>query len=301
MTPVMNHTPEDPRISVIVVSFNERDAIERCLASLAHQVTGLPFEVILIDSSTDGTEVAARRFRFVRVHHFAERKYAGDARNLGIAVAQAGIIAFLDADCFVASDWIERLARAHEAPYLALGSVIDNGSRASLIAWAYLFCEFNLWLGAKHPREVQEMAGCGLSIKRPAFDCYGPFLPGSYCSDTAFHWRMARDGHNVLIVPELVVFHTVRYGLGGFLKHIARHRRSYALVRANEKGLTAGRRIAAAVAAGFLPPVLLGAIAWRVFKSRKHWGPFVLSCPVVLLGVLARAWGEILGYAQRRT
>ncbi len=111
---------------------------------------------------------------------------------------------------------------------------------------------------------------------------------------------MARDGQKVLIVPELLIFHTVRYGLGGFLRHIVGHRRSYALVNAREKGLTGGRRIAASVAAGLSPPLLLGAIAWRVFKSRKHWGQFVMACPVVLLGILARAWGEVLGYAQGR-
>jgi glycosyltransferase involved in cell wall biosynthesis len=135
-----------PDVSVVVASFNERDAIERCLASLERQETSRSFEVIVIDSSIDGTDAVARRFPFVRVFHFPERKYCGDARNEGLALARADVIAFLDADCFVENDWIEAIFRAHQSPYLAVGGVIENGAPESLLAWAYYFCEFNLWL-----------------------------------------------------------------------------------------------------------------------------------------------------------
>jgi glycosyltransferase involved in cell wall biosynthesis len=296
----MSEVQTHPDVSVVIASFNERHAIEKCLSSLERQSTCRQFEVILIDSSTDGTDAIARRFPFVHVQHFAARKYCGDARNEGVALARGDIIAFLDADCFVDSDWIEEVARAHQSPQWAVGGVIKNGKPESLMAWAYYFCEFNLWLPRQTICEIPQMAGCGLSIKRRAFEQYGPFLKGTYCSDTVFHWRMARDGHRVLFVPRISVFHTVDQGLREFLRHVVDHRRCFADVTAREKGFSVPRRIAAALAVGFLPLFLFPVIAWRVLRSRVHLRPFVLSAPLVLLGVMARAWGEFLGYVKGR-
>jgi GT2 family glycosyltransferase len=166
----------------------------------------------------------------------------------------------------------------------------------SLLAWAYYFCEFNLWLPRPTSCEIAQMAGCGLSIKRRAFEQYGPFLEGTYSSDTAFQWRMAKDGHRVLFVPEIRVYHTVRRDLGGFLRHVVEHRRGFATVTAREKRFSTGKRVAAALATGFLPLLLFPVIALRVVRSRVYVRQFVLSSPVVLLAVMARAWGEFLGY-----
>jgi glycosyltransferase involved in cell wall biosynthesis len=289
-----------PDVSVVVASFNERDAIERCLVSLERQETSKSFEVVVIDSSTDGTDALARRFPFVRLRHFPERKYCGDARNEGLALTRGDIIAFLDADCFVEKGWIEAIARAHQSPYLAVGGVIENGMPESLLAWAYYFCEFNLWLPRPNSCEIPQMAGCGLSIKRCAFDQYGPFLGGTYSSDTAFQWRMAKDGHRVLFVPGIRVFHTVRHSLGAFLRHVVEHRRGFATVTAREKRFSTGKRVAAALATGVLPLLLFPVIALRVVRSRVYVRQFVLSSAVVLLAVMARAWGEFLGYATGR-
>jgi len=290
------HVPPD--VSVVITAFNERHAIERCLTSLARQQTSHTFEVILIDSSTDGTDAAARRFSFVQVRHFAERRYCGDARNEGVALARADLIAFLDADCFVASDWVEQIVRAHRTPHLAVGGVIENGTPESLVAWAYYFCEFNLWLPRESEVSVPQMAGCALSVKRGAFDRYGPFLTGTYCSDSVFHWRMANDGHRVLSVPTIRVFHTVRYRVGEFLRHVVEHRRCYARVIARQNGFSARQRVVAALTTAVLPLLLLPVIAWRVARSSVPIRHFLFSAPLVLLGVIARAWGEFLGYVR---
>lgn len=293
----MSESADVPELSVVIVAYNERHSIERCLASLKRQQTSRSFEVILIDSSTDGTNAIALRFPFVRIQHFAERKYVGEARNAGVALARGDIIAFLDADCFVENDWIETVARAHQSPYLAVGSAIFNGTPESLVSWAYYFCEFNLWLPQSETKEVVEMAGCGLSIKRLAFEKYGPFIEGTYCSDTVFHWRMARDGHKVLFIPSIHVVHTMRDRLGGFLRHVLEHRRAFASVAASEKTFSMRKRFAAAMGTIFLPFLLVPVIAWRVVRAEHLLRHFLPALPIVLLGLLARAWGEFLGFA----
>ncbi len=41
-------------LSVVIASYNSKKTIEDCLNSLKNQNTTQPFEVIVIDSSTDG-------------------------------------------------------------------------------------------------------------------------------------------------------------------------------------------------------------------------------------------------------
>jgi len=296
----MSESADRPDVSVVITSFNERETIGRCLASLEGQDTPRRFEVIVVDSSSDDTGEIAGRFPFVQVKRFAERKYCGDARNAGIALARADLIAFLDADCVVRPDWIEQIVRAHQSAHLAVGGAIENGTPERLLAWAYYFCEFNLWLPRPHVREMPQMAGCGLSIKRCAFERYGPFLSDTYCSDTVFHWRMRKDGHRVLFVPAIRVFHTTRHGLSAFLSHVVEHRRCYATLVARTRGLSRPARMAAAAAALVQPVLVFPVIAWRVLQSRVYIRPFVWSSPAVFLGVMARAWGECLGYLTGR-
>ena len=81
--------PERVRISVIVASYNSKGTIEGCLRSLENQSHYGEIEIIVVDSSTDGTaEFVEEKFPKVRLFKFRERKYCGDARNIGISEAK---------------------------------------------------------------------------------------------------------------------------------------------------------------------------------------------------------------------
>lgn len=116
-----------PRVSVVVPVFNGAGFIAGCLAALDAQT--LPpddYEVVVIDDgSTDGTPEVVRRFATAaraRVRLIARPRNAGPAaaRNAGLAEAAAPVIAFTDADCEPAPDWLERgLRRLASEPALA--------------------------------------------------------------------------------------------------------------------------------------------------------------------------------------
>lgn len=293
---------EKPDLSVIVASFNARMTIEACLESLARQATETGYEIIVVDSSIDGTaDIVADKFPNVRLCRFSERRYPGDARNLGLAVARAEIIAFVDADCTVEKNWVNEVLRVHHrSSNLIVGGIIDNGSPQRMVGWGYYFCEFSLWLPQSSEREIREIAGCCLSMKRAAFDKYGPFLEGTYCSDSAFQWRMALDGHKVLFVPAVRVFHTTAFRLREFLRHIVVHRRFFAEVSAREKKLSCWQRAVLVLSVPFLPFVLFGCVSYRVFTAGVYLRQFLFACPFVFFGLMARTWGECIGYLRLR-
>ena len=69
-------TRVDPQLSVIIASYNARDTVAACLDSLRCQETSIPFEVLLVDSSTDGTAEVVR-------HHYAEVRLITSPQRLG--------------------------------------------------------------------------------------------------------------------------------------------------------------------------------------------------------------------------
>ncbi len=286
-----------PALSVIITSYNARPTIAACLDSLRAQATSLAFETILVDSSADGTAALVREaYPEVVVLSSPDRLFAGSARNLAVPQTRAPLIAFLDADCTVDAGWVDQVCSAHAGPGLLIGGSVDNAPTRSLVAWAYYFCEFNLWLPAARGRSMSEAAGCCLSMKREAFDRYGPFLEATYSSDTAFQWRARRDGQRVQYIPSIRVIHQSPTGLRHFLQHTVEHRRGYAKVKCLDQRLSASGRRREMALLTVTPVLLMGATLVRLRVCPRYLPRFLAASPLVFLGYAARSWGEFTGY-----
>lgn len=104
------------KISIIVPVFNVEFYIERCLFSLMNQSIGFEnLEMILVDDvSSDRTgyiiEKYASKYDNVKYHVLDENSgAAGKPRNVGIELASADYIMFIDPDDFFTSDACRRL------------------------------------------------------------------------------------------------------------------------------------------------------------------------------------------------
>ena len=281
---------------MIVASFNTIDTIDGCLSSLADQEGDEPFEVVVIDSSSDGTAEIVRRFPGVALHTFADRKFPGEARNLGAARSEGEILAFTDADCIPGRRWIREIVDAHRRSDPVIGGTIDNANPESRVGWAYFFCELNQWMPGTPAGYMDDIPTGNLSVKRWAFDRYGPFLEGTYSSDTAFNWRIAEDGHRPLFVPAMQVGHVNVTDLGEYLRRKVFHGRCFAGMRVAERRFSRARRVSyAALSLGL--PLLLSARAIRNVLGRGCYRrEFAAAFPLVFLGLAAWSWGELLGY-----
>jgi len=107
--------PVGPRVSTVVVSFNTREHLLRCLASLETVV--LPLEVIVVDNaSADGSpEAVAERFPATRVVPNAENAGFARASNQGLALARAPHVLLLNSDAEVRPGAVETMAALLDA------------------------------------------------------------------------------------------------------------------------------------------------------------------------------------------
>ncbi len=105
-----------PRISVVVPTWNEAARLEAFFRTLKRQ--SLPrseYEIVVVDGgSTDGTREIAARFAdrvLVQSH-----RGVGGARNDGVEVAAADLVATTDADCHIPRHWLRRILEHFEDP-----------------------------------------------------------------------------------------------------------------------------------------------------------------------------------------
>lgn len=100
--------------SIILPVFNNPSGIETTLNSLFKQDYPLElFEIIVVDNaSTDSTfdriQALATQFRGNITTTIEPQKGSYSARNRGIQLAKGQVLAFIDADMTVASDWLRR-------------------------------------------------------------------------------------------------------------------------------------------------------------------------------------------------
>ncbi|HZS61300.1 MAG TPA: glycosyltransferase [Gemmatimonadaceae bacterium] len=103
-------------ISVIIPTFNRSASLDALLDDLRNQSTSAAFEILVVDNgSVDATrEVVARHAACdARIRSLHERRRgASNARNAGVSMATAPILAFLDDDVRPRHDWVESVARA---------------------------------------------------------------------------------------------------------------------------------------------------------------------------------------------
>jgi glycosyltransferase involved in cell wall biosynthesis len=105
----------NPQFSVIIGVYNDWAPLDHCLASLAQQMNGPSFEVIVVD---DGSSELAPEFirRWDRKYPLivVRQAHAGVAvaRDRGLGIARGSLLVFADADCRFQADCLAALELA---------------------------------------------------------------------------------------------------------------------------------------------------------------------------------------------
>lgn len=125
-----------PRLSIVIVSFNARAHLVRCLESLGAASPSIPHEVVVVDNaSTDGSADAARQFPFVRVIVMERNAGFAAANNAGIRGSSGELVLLLNSDTIVPAGAIDRLADrllADTTVGIAGPRLVDGEGRAEL-------------------------------------------------------------------------------------------------------------------------------------------------------------------------
>lgn len=200
-------------VTVIVVSYNTKELLRRCVASLADCA-----QVIVVDNaSADGSaEMVRSDFPAVTLIANSENVGFGRANNQGIAIRKHEVVLLLNSDAAAEPSAIKGLLSCLVDDVVAVGGgLTTNGelspSAARKLTLPRLACEQlaleklfpgsmfdRYWVKASSQTEVDQVMGACLMF-RPVETFDERFF--LYCEDTELCRRLSRHG-KILYCPE---------------------------------------------------------------------------------------------------
>ena len=228
------------RVSVVIPVKNGGKIFEKLLRRLLTEQKIKPYEVIVVDDgSRDNTVDIARKYG-VKVFFTGGGRGANAGRNIGLREARGDIIAFTDADCIPAEDWIESIIgklREKEVDGIAGSTFIAN---PEYFLSRYLERSF-LTPSPKYGSEVVlrkdfnpllVVATSNFAIKKLVSQKIGGFdedFKWYGSDDMDFVYRMLKEGMTVLCTPKPVVYHFHRTSLKKALKRYFQYGQGFAV------------------------------------------------------------------------
>jgi GT2 family glycosyltransferase len=225
-----------PQLSIIIVNWNSKDYLRKCLQSIYANTRGISFEIIVVDgASFDGCrEMMAREFPAAKF--FQSEKNLGFARanNLGVSHSEGSHLLFLNPDTELLEDSIrilmERLESLPRAG--AVGCKLLNTDRTlqtscvqafptvrnQIFNSEYLRRRFPGWkmwgvsalfTRPEKPAVVEFISGACILTRRKTFETVGGFTVKyfMYGEDADLCFKIKRAGADVYYVPETAIIH----------------------------------------------------------------------------------------------
>ena len=211
-------------ISIVIVSFNARADLERCLESLHAAPPATPHDIVVVDNASgDGSAAAARRWPDVTVLEVGSNIGFAAASNAGMRATTGTNLLLLNSDTIVPAGALDRLlAELEQQPDVAVVGprLVDGNGRAEL-SFGRMIGPFNELRQKRRARSgaVEELtkrrgypdwvSGACLLVRRADAEAVGGLDERyfMYAEDVDFCAAIRARGRRILFTPEVEVVH----------------------------------------------------------------------------------------------
>jgi glycosyltransferase involved in cell wall biosynthesis len=213
-------------ISIIVPHLDHEAALRRCLESLSCQERATEsIELIVVDngSRVPPAETCALFDAKLLVQPIPG---PGPARNLGVAHAAGDYLAFIDADCVAAPNWvaaIEQCFRDNTDVEIIGGDVRIAREDPKRPTWLEAY-ESVFAYRMKEYIEEQGFTGTGnLAVRRRTYAAVGPFGGIDIAEDREWGQRAKRLGYHTHYCATMIAYHPARKNFSEIARKWQRH------------------------------------------------------------------------------
>ena len=213
-----------PVLSIVIVSFNARTDLERCLESLHAAPPAAPHEILVVDNgSTDGSADAARRWTDVQVIDAGANLGFARANNIGIRASTGANLLLLNSDTLVASGAIDGLLAEldRNADVAVVGPRLVDADQRAELSFGRMIGPLNEFLQKRRARSgaVEALtkqrgypdwvSGACLLVRRADAEAVGGLDERyfMYAEDVDFCAAIRARGRRILFTPEVEVVH----------------------------------------------------------------------------------------------
>ena len=238
-------------LSIIIVNYNTKEFLRKCITSIVKNVNGISYEIIVVDnnSSDNSSEMVGKEFPQVKL--IANRKNNGfsKANNQGVKISKGSkYVLFLNSDTIIHDQTIKRMINfmnLHENAgastcklVMTNGKADDATHRGFPTPWnafsrfigleklfpkSKLFAGYSLgWMDFEKTHEIDALAGAFMLVRRIAGEEVKWWDEDYffYGEDIDFCYMLKQKGWKIYYVPDVSVTHYK--GISGGIKAISR-------------------------------------------------------------------------------
>lgn len=223
-------------LSIIIVNWNSREFVRKCVQSIYANTGGMTFEIIVVDNASyDGCgEMLAHDFSQVRFIQCEKNVGFAGANNMGFAQSRGNCLLFLNPDTEVVGHALNRLFETldqfRDAGMAGARLLNSDGTVQTSCIQSFptvlnqllgteilrrLFPHSRLWgimalsSNPSKPSSVEVISGACIMIKRSIFQKVFGFDERyfMYSEDLDLCYRVQEAGFNCLYVPDAQIVH----------------------------------------------------------------------------------------------
>ncbi len=253
-----------------------------------------------MDSSDDDTEkIVQQHFPDIRLVHLDEKTFPGAGRNMGAKHAKGEVLAFTDADCMPADDWLLKIWNSLQNDKNIIGGSVENGRPESVISRAEHYIEFREFSNTGQERQMRFLPSCNFAIKRDIFEQSGGFPDVRASEDVLFANKLLRQNYSIWFDPDIRIKHLNRNRLQPYLANQYMLGKYSAVVR-KISPMPGSFLVKAPYAFPLLPIIrtirTIQFICHNSFSSAiKQFLEFLLVYPIFFLGTAYWSYGFFKG------
>lgn len=241
-------------LSIIIVNYNTKEFLKRCIASIVGNVKGVSYEIIIVDNaSSDGSpsEILNIKNKTSNMREILNNENVGfsKANNQGIKISQKSkYVLFLNPDTTLQKNTIEEMVKfmdpnkdtgAATCKLVMLNGEIDDASHRGFPtpwnAFSYfsgleklfpkskLFAGYSLgWMDLEKAHEIDVLAGAFMLVRRVAGEDAKWWDEDYffYGEDIDFCYELKQKGWKIYYVPDVFVTHYK--GISGGIKSVSK-------------------------------------------------------------------------------
>lgn len=222
-------------LSIIIVNYNTKELTHQTIDSIINNSSGLDYEIIVVDNSTNLTEQCTYESKYVTVMRDVENHGFGHACNIGAAKSIGDILLFLNSDTLIHDNSLNKCVDYMKkdekigvlgARILLRDGTLDHGCKRGFpTPSAALY--YYVGLDRKYPsskkygsyrqtflnelvsNEVDSVSGAFLMIKKDIFDNINGFDETffMYGEDLDLCYRVKEKGFKVIYYADAVITH----------------------------------------------------------------------------------------------
>jgi len=288
-----------PALSIVLVASEGFQSIARVVHYLSRQTARESIELILVGASTESllrdSAPWVGQFHSIRAVENRKLDNVDVAGTPGIRAAQAPVVALIEDHAYPDPKWAAAILKAHEGPYVAVGSAFRNANPSSLLSWANLLMSYGSWSEPVHGGETTSISRHNVSFKKTALENL-PNLEDLFGRGGALLGTLRKNGGRFFLASDAIVEHVNFSRLLPTLTLRVQGARLSAASRARLEHWSVAKR-AVYVLCGALIPFLRARVLIGKVLAPSPYASRLKLASALALGSVLDAVGQVIGFA----